>query len=272
MARFGGNGGGSWNMPDGKPYREPMFNLPSPILVLGGLMVALHVVREFLLSQAQELDVLLTFAFIPARFSDAVPAGFSFPGGVLGNVWTFVTYAFLHGSWMHLILNLVWMAAFATVVLRRIGTSRFAAFFVVTAAAGALAHFFFHSDSMSPLVGVSAVLSGAMSASARFAFSGYGSWATALQSTHRQPCLTLEQLRYNRQAVSVLAVWLALNLIFGLLSLGGGGASIAWEAHLGGFAAGLFLFPYFDSFSQGPRKPKEPKKKKPDHPHIRVIK
>ena len=235
-------------------------------------MVAIHVIREFLLSDRQALDVLLGFSFIPARYGETSLSGFAFPGGALGDVWTFVSYAFLHGSWMHLILNLVWMAAFATVVLRRIGTARFAGFFVVTAAAGAGIHYLVHPGSESPLVGVSAVLSGAMAASARFAFSGYGSWSDALQSSHRQPCLTLQQLRYNRQAVSFLAVWLVLNLIFGLMAWGGGGASIAWEAHLGGFVAGLLLFPYFDSISQGPKKPSEPKKKKPDHPHIRVIK
>ncbi|MCV6602358.1 MAG: rhomboid family intramembrane serine protease [Cohaesibacter sp.] len=256
MVQFGKNGG-SWNMPDGRHYREPMFNLPQPIMVLGGLMVAIHVVREFFLSDFQAISVLATFAFIPAK---------------AGDIWTFVTYAFLHGSWMHLILNLVWMAAFATVVLRRIGTARFAGFFVVSAVAGAGLHSLFHAGSVTPLVGVSAVLSGAMAASARFAFSGYGSWSDALQASHRQPCLSLQQLRNNKQAMAFLTVWLVLNLIFGVLSLGGGGSSIAWEAHLGGFVAGLFLFPYFDSFSQGPRKPSEPKPKKKDHPHIRVIK
>lgn len=270
MDRFGNKG--SWHMPDGKPYREPMFNLPQPILVLGGLMVLIHVVRDFLLSERQALDVLLTFAFIPARYGDTAISGMSFPGGMAGEIWTFVSYAFLHGSWMHLILNLVWMAAFATVVLRRIGTVRFMAFFVVSAAAGAGVHYVFHATSMSPLVGVSAVLSGAMAASTRFAFSGYGAWSDALQATHRQPCLSVRQVLDNRQASSFLAVWLVLNLIFGLMAWGGGGASIAWEAHLGGFIVGFFLFPYFDSISSGPGKPSKPKDKKPDHPHIRVIK
>lgn len=274
MVRFGGNG--SWQMPDGKPYREPMFNLPKPIMVLGGIMILLQALRSFVLSEEQQVDVLLGFAFIPARYGQTALSAYDFPGGIFGDLWTFVTYAFLHGSWMHLVLNLVWMAAFATVILRRVGTARFAGFFIVTAAAGAAVHYLVHSGSMTPLVGVSAVLSGAMAAAARFAFEPgqMGGLGSALQGTHRMPCLTLAQLKDNKQAMTFLGIWLALNLIFGLTAIGGGGASIAWEAHLGGFLAGLLLFPYFDSVPRRPSKPsgRSSGPKKPDHPHIRVIK
>ena len=263
---------GTWNMPNGAPPpREPMLNLPTSIMVLGGIMIAIQALQSFVLDSAQRQEFLLAFSFLPMRFN-AVTAGIAFPGGVLGDIWTFVTYAFLHGSWMHLILNLVWMAAFATVLQRRIGTRNFLIFFVVTAAAGAAVHLFLHADSGSPLVGVSAVLSGAMAASARFAFSGGG--FAGIHGTYRARCLTLSELRHNRQAVMFLSIWLILNLVFGLTAFMGGGASIAWEAHLGGFVAGLLIFPYLDPFTRPPRKPKPPKedppKKKPDH--LRIIK
>ena len=265
---------GSWHMPNGAPPpKEPMFNLPTPIMLLGGIMVVVHLLQEFVLSGAQKQEFLLTFAFLPFRFSDA-GQGYIFPGGPLGDIWTFVTYSFLHGSWMHLILNLVWMAAFATVVFRRIGMVNFALFFVITSTAGALVHLLFHMGSASPLVGVSAVLSGAMAASARFAFnSGIGGFA-ALQGTHRYPCLTLTELRYNRQAMMFLGIWLILNLVFGLTSVMGGGSTIAWEAHLGGFIAGLLIFPFLDPLTRPPKRPKPPKKEPPkkNPDHLRVIK
>jgi membrane associated rhomboid family serine protease len=52
----------------------------------------------------------------------------------------------------------------------------------------------------------------------------------------------------NGRVLLFLAVWFGLNLLFGLssLSLGESGQSIAWEAHIGGFLAGLLLFPLFD--------------------------
>ncbi|WP_319533558.1 rhomboid family intramembrane serine protease [uncultured Cohaesibacter sp.] len=264
---------GSWQMPAGTPPpREPMFNLPQPIMVLGGIMILIQSLQSFVLSPIQQQDLLLWFSFLPPRYS-AAGQGFAFPGGVFGDVWTFVSYAFLHGGWMHLILNLVWMAAFATVLLRRIGILNFVIFFIVTAAAGALVHLFFHMNSSSPLVGVSAVLSGAMAATARFAFvGGYGGFA-ALQGTHRYPAQSLKQLWHNQQAMAFLGIWLVLNLVFGLTSMFGGGG-IAWEAHLGGFIAGLLVLPYVDPYSRPPRGPKKPKKqeekKRPEH--LRIIK
>ena len=263
---------GSWQMPGGKMPREPMFNLPTPIMVLGGVMLFIHLAQSFVLSRQDWQDILLTFAFIPIRYTADLPVGLSFPGGLAGDIWTFVSYAFLHGSWMHLLLNLVWMAVFATLVLRRIGTKNFAIFFVVTAAAGALVHLLLHSDSASPLIGVSAVLSGAMAATARFAFdrSGFGGFGD-LQRAHYGPCLSLAELWDHPQARMFLILWLALNLIFGL-GLFSGGGSIAWEAHLGGFFAGLFLFPYIDPFTPTSKRPKPPKNsgsdKKSDHLHV----
>ncbi|WP_316859893.1 rhomboid family intramembrane serine protease [uncultured Cohaesibacter sp.] len=248
-----------------------MFNLPTPILVIAGIMIVVQALQDFVLSASQRQEFLLSFSFLPLRY---VSQTFALPGGVFADVWTFVTYAFLHGSWMHLILNLVWMLIFATVIVRRIGPLNFALFFVVTAVAGALVHLIIHFGSASPLVGVSAVLSGAMAATARFAFSGGMGGFSGLQGMNRYPCDSLQQLRNNRQAMAFLGIWLVLNLVFGLFSAVGGGASIAWEAHLGGFVAGLLVFPYLDPYSRRPRKPKPPKndppKKRPDH--LKVIK
>jgi membrane associated rhomboid family serine protease len=109
-----------------------------------------------------------------------------------------------------------------------------------------------------------------MAATARFAFSGGLGGFSALQSSHYGRCLTLVELRYNQQAMIFLGIWLVLNLVFGLT----GGGTIAWEAHLGGFVAGLLVFPYHDPLTKPPRRPKPPKKeppkKKPEH--LRVIK
>ena len=262
---------GSWHMPPGmKPPKEPMFNLPTFVLVLAGIMVVIQAAQSFLLSGEQREFLLLTFAFLPMRYGEAAQV-FSFPGGVFDDIWTFVTYAFLHGGWMHLILNLVWMMIFATVIVRRIGSFNFALFFMITAAAGALVQLVIHFGSQAPLVGVSAVLSGAMAASARFAFSGGMGGFSGLQGLNRYPCLTLGQLRRNNQAMGFLLIWLVLNLVFGVFSILGGGATIAWEAHLGGFVAGLLVFPYLDPYSRKPKPPKkDPPKKRPDH--LKVIK
>src|SRR5207253_11161662 len=90
--------------------------------------------------------------------------------GWAADIWTFVTYALLHGSLGHLLLNGVWLLAFCSPVAQRFGPLRFLAFMAVTAAAGAVAHLVTHFGELLPMVGASAAISGAMAAAIRFAF------------------------------------------------------------------------------------------------------
>ncbi|OYX84533.1 MAG: rhomboid family intramembrane serine protease, partial [Azorhizobium sp. 35-67-5] len=131
-------------------------------------MIVIHVLRTYVLSEDMDFEVLGLFSFIPGRYDPS--AEFHLPGGLGAELWTFVTYAFLHANWMHLGINLVWMLAFATPVARRFGTPRFLAFFAATAAAGAAAHLVTHTDAMVPMIGASASISGFMAAAVRFAF------------------------------------------------------------------------------------------------------
>ena len=59
-----------------------------------------------------------------------------------------LTYALLHGSWTHLVVNSVWMLAFGAPVARRFGTTRFFALLAFTAFTGALFHFFANMDAV----------------------------------------------------------------------------------------------------------------------------
>ena len=64
----------------------------------------------------------------------------------------------------------------------------------------------------------------------------------------RRPAETVPELLRNRTAVTFLVIWMATNLLFGLISLplGAESAAVAWDAHLGGFAAGFLMFPFVD--------------------------
>ena len=62
------------------------------------------------------------------------------PGGCGAQVWTFFTYALVHADLTHLGFNALWLLAFGSPVARRFGAWRFFTFFMVTVAAGALAH------------------------------------------------------------------------------------------------------------------------------------
>lgn len=219
---------------------EPVFNLPSVIVVLGAILVAVHAIRVLLFRPSETFWILFAFAFIPARYSE-ISSQLPLP---LAAWWSPVTYAFLHGGWAHLAMNLFWMAAFGTPLARRVGTIRFLAISVIAALGGAAMHYVFHPGEMVPVIGASAVVSGYMGAASRFAFQN----GRAGMITSRGPALTLVQSFTNRIFLTFLAVWLALNLLFGsgALPIAGADQPIAWQAHIGGFLVGILVFSLFD--------------------------
>lgn len=222
--------------------------MPGAVAALSLLLIGIHAVRTLLLSQDADLEVLTYFAFIPARYTlpDTV---FYLPGGMGPKVWTVVSYGLLHANWMHVIVNVVWLLAFGTPVARRFGPGRFWAFCAVTAAAGAGAHYLSHPDALVPLIGASAAVSGTMAAAVRFAFAPGGalSGRRSLFADHQPAGSLADNFRDGRVLVFVGA-WFALNLLFafGVSMPGVDGAEIAWQAHVGGFVAGLLLFALFD--------------------------
>jgi len=104
---------------------EPVFNVPRVITATLALLIAIHAVRELLLSDDENIEFLLLFAFIPVRYDPTVLAMGSMPGGLGAQVWTFVTYALIHGDLMHLAVNGVWLLAFGSPIARRFGALRF---------------------------------------------------------------------------------------------------------------------------------------------------
>jgi membrane associated rhomboid family serine protease len=229
---------------------QPILNLPTIVAAISAFLVLIHVVRVFV-DEETDLQILMWLAFVPARFDSTLPVRLPLPGGEAADVWTFVTYALLHGDYVHLIVNLVWFLAFGSAVAWRFGSGRFLAFFAVTAAAGALAHLLSHWGEFAPLVGASAAISGAMAASMRFAFEAggpLGFFRDGSARSYRVPAAPLMRSLRNPQVLVFLGVWFALNLGFGIGTAPElfGSGTIAWEAHIGGLLAGLLLFPLFD--------------------------
>jgi len=146
-----------------------MFNVPPAVLATVAVLVLVHAARALLLSERADAYFLLTFAFIPARYDADI--GGSLPGGFGAELWTFFTYAFLHADLLHLGVNIAWLLPFGTALARRFGAWRYAAFMLVTAAAGAFAHLISYRGAMVPMIGASAAISGMMAAAMRLCFS-----------------------------------------------------------------------------------------------------
>jgi membrane associated rhomboid family serine protease len=231
-----------------------MLNVPPVVTSTLVALGLIHVIREFLLSPRADAEVLLLFAFIPARYDPAAIAQ-GVPGGIAAQIWTFVSYALIHGDFTHLGVNAVWLLAFGSPVARRFGTLRFLIFFAVSAAAGAATYLVTHFDELVPMVGASAAISGCMAAAIRFVFQRggpLGLWGPQRADAYQVPAAPLRVSLADPRILAFLAVWFGLNLLLGLgsLSLVGENQAVAWEAHVGGFLAGLLLFRWFDPVAQ----------------------
>ena len=236
---------------------EPIFNVPAVVVTLVIACVFVHVMRVYGLTEDQDLDFLLTFAFIPARFDSSIVLDTTLPGGWAANVWTFLTYAFIHGDFTHLAVNSVWLLPFGAAVARRFGTVRFLAFFAVTAAAGAAAHLATHIGAIQPMIGASASISGLMAAATRFAFQRGGPlslFRVGEAEAYRVPAAPLLVALRDRRVIVFLAAWFGVNIVFGIgaVEVPGVQQEIAWQAHIGGFLAGLILFALFDPIPAAP--------------------
>lgn len=226
--------------------RAPVFNLPPVVLWLGAALAAIHGARQ-LSGQAADTWVLLAFAFIPARYGEIVAV---LPGGLAARFWSPVTYALLHADAVHLIVNLVWMASFGGALARRFGSARFLLLSLVSAVAGAALYFVVRAGEEALMIGASGAISGMMAATARFAFSPGGPLAGGGRSpeAYRLPAERLSTVIRSSRALGFILMWFAVNLLFGLAGglVPGAAGPIAWEAHIGGFLAGLLGFPLFD--------------------------
>lgn len=254
--------------------REPILNLPTVVTWLLGALVLIHVGRGFL-SAFDDYRLMTWLAFVPARLTiwlapdrlqeviDALgPAATGQDGAsrlllvrlLLGEsgprLWSLLSYGLLHGSWVHLMSNVVWLAAFGSPVARRLGAASFLNLFGLATIGGALLHWWARDLDVLPLVGASAGIAGATAAAARFVFSEgmrFGSLADDAV-VKAIPAEGIGQLFRNSRALIFIAIWFFTNILFGagLVPIFGEETSIAWEAHIGGFLVGLLLFPVLD--------------------------
>jgi membrane associated rhomboid family serine protease len=228
--------------------REPILTIPGALTAYVLLLAAIHL--RVLLPPELENWTVDVFGFIPKRY-DTTLLAIPFPGGTGAKVWTFVTYSLLHANLSHLGFNVLWLLPFGSALARRFGAVRFFLFMVVTAAAGALAHLLTHEHALAPMIGASASVSGTMAAAIRFAFvkGSFLSFSRGeADAAAKVPALSLMRALRNTRVLGFLGVWFGVNIVFGLgsIAIGAGGASIAWQAHIGGFFAGLMLFSLFD--------------------------
>lgn len=225
----------SGNSPFGSgppPKGPPVFNMPPIVTWTIGAIVLAHLAR-MIVSEEAEFFLFSKLAYIPVRFASE--------GGIQDDLWaTFLSpigYTLLHADFMHLFMNMAFLAAFGSVVARRMSEAWFLFLYVVTAIAGVLCLQLLSPESVAVVIGASAAVSGMVGAVAAVAF-------------RRKPNSPPLPRPFNepRNAAMFILVWIVLSVVFGLIPGAAFGIEgrIAWEAHLGGFAIGALIMPFLD--------------------------
>lgn len=226
---------------DTKPA-EPIFNLHWIVPVLIGIMTLIHFLRVTVLADAANYQAIVSFAFIPQRYSNADIWQLS----PFAAYWSPLTYSLLHADWAHVIMNSFWLLAFGGVTARRLGAFRFVILFAIGALGGAALHYTFHGNDISPMIGASASVSACMGAAIRLPAFSENNFKGDLKHVKIR---SIHEALTNRQAITFIAVWFGINLLFGtgVVDITGNGNLIAWEAHIGGFIVGFFMLGLIDN-------------------------
>jgi len=148
---------------------------------------------------------------------------------------TIFTSMFMHGGWMHLIGNMLYLWIFGDNVEDSMGHGRFAVFYLLCGAAAVFAQALPDPSSTVPMVGASGAISGVLG-------------AYLLLYPHARVLVVIPFGFYLHAmripAGLVLVLWFGLQLLSNMMAQAGQGG-VAFRAHIGGFIAGMILIPIF---------------------------
>jgi membrane associated rhomboid family serine protease len=206
-----------------------------PPVVTWSLILANCAVFLFQVSLSpRELEwFLYHFALIPARYFAPFPYGdATSPIDYL----PLITNAFMHGGWLHLILNMWTLWLFGGAVEDRLGHGRYFVFYLACGVVASVSHAALNADSVVPALGASGAVAGIMGA--------YVSMFPLARIIVVVPILFIP-LFFELYAVVFVGIWFAIQVLQGTVDLltASTGAGVAWWAHIGGLLAGLVLAP-----------------------------
>ena len=145
-----------------------------------------------------------------------------------------LTAMFLHGGWLHVIGNMLFLWVFGDNVEDRMGRWRFALFYLLGGYAAAAAHIYVDSGDLVPMIGASGAISAVL-----------GAYLLLFpRATVRVLIPIVLLIPATVPAPLMIGIWFAFNLISGVGSVAGesvGSGGTAWFAHIGGFLAGMIL-------------------------------
>jgi membrane associated rhomboid family serine protease len=217
------------------PYRDTIPLQHTPWVTWGLILINVAV---FAYSELLSADSLRYFQYLHGL----VPARFAFPewaakaGFPAGDYTPFVSHLFMHGSWLHMVLNMWLLWIFGDNVEDRMGGVRFLAFYILCGLAASAVHVYANPQSIIPAIGASGAIAGILGAFFfLFPYARIVIWVFFLPLFVEVP------------AIAFVGLWVIIQLYKATTGLVSADpyADVAWFGHLGGFIAGMLLHRLF---------------------------
>jgi membrane associated rhomboid family serine protease len=214
------------------PLRDTIRSQTYP--VVNNLLIGVNVLVFLIqLSQGPNLDrFVFTYGLVPAKFSHPALAAYF---GWASNLFSLLSFMFLHGGFLHLLGNMWSLYIFGDNVEDRLGPLRYLSFYLLAGLVSGLFHMALNMDSQVPTIGASGAIAGVMGA--------YFILFPASKILTLIPIIFIPWF-IEIPAFVFLGLWFALQFIS---AAGAHGATtgIAWWAHVGGFVGGIVLLKLF---------------------------
>jgi len=208
------------------PLKDDNPHTSKPVVTL--LLIAINVlvfIRQILQAEESLNQFVLTYGAVPALITQGQ------------QLYSIVTSMFLHGGFMHLAGNMLYLYIFGDNVEALCGHTRFLLFYLACGVVAFASHYIFAPLSEIPMIGASGAISGVL-----------GAYALRFPRARVYILLPIFLWIYRIfrvPAVLVLGIWFLMQLFSGVTS-SVSGSGVAWFAHVGGFISGLLLILLFE--------------------------
>ncbi len=196
---------------------EPLINIPTVTKYLAGALILIHIILHVLIDEKLLNEAIINLSFVSGRFTGTAifePLALITP----------LTHILIHGSMLHIGMNVVMLVAFGSGIEKWIGGQKFLIVFFGSALLGLALHIAFNYYTVTPVIGASGGISGL--------------FAVALLMLNRARANMFGSGKYGM--LPVIALWIGISLLFGLTG-SPDGAGVSWEAHIGGFLGGFLI-------------------------------
>ena len=214
------------------PLRDTIESRSYPIVNIT-VIVANCLVYLLQQTQGPRLEAfIMTYGLVPARYSmPAIASSFT----VSQQLFSFVSFMFLHGGFWHLLGNMWSLYIFGDNVEDRLGSVRYFLFYLLSGIASGLSHLLLNWHSPVPTIGASGAIAGVM-----------GAYFLLYPKARVLTLIPIFFLPYFIEvpAYFFLGLWFVMQFLSAAIAPAGGGG-IAWWAHIGGFLFGMVLLKLF---------------------------